>query len=129
MGYPYLIFTIPMVLSVIAGFAIVFVLLPHWLIRRYRLTPTRKMVAGFALAGLLIPLVFEAKYELTGTEILSQSVWLWPSSWGLMGLDRYSTTSEIIVGFGLATLSNIGLYAIVGWVAGVTRNRLVANRG
>src|SRR4029077_12804320 len=100
MKYSSLLFTVPMILSVVAG-SLIFMLVPYLVIRRQRLTPARKIVIGFALIGLLIPLAFEAKYEMTHTEILSQSVWLWPASLGLMALDPYATTSEIVMGFGI----------------------------
>ena len=71
------------------------------------------MAARFALMGLLIPVIFEVKYAVTGTEILSQSIYVWPASLGLAGLDRSATTQENIVGFiAIATLSNVGLYAL-----------------
>jgi hypothetical protein len=55
MKYSYLLVTIPMVLSTVTGFVIAFVLLPHWLFRRYTLTTLRKVVAVFALVGLWSP--------------------------------------------------------------------------
>jgi hypothetical protein len=108
-------------LSVFAGFAVVFIYLPRWLAHRFSLTPTRKMTAWFALVGFLIP-VIEAKYAVTHTEILSQSMWLWPSSLALMGFDRSATSVEVIVGFTITHLSNIGLYASIGYLLGVIRN-------
>jgi hypothetical protein len=127
MKYSSLLFTVPMILSVVAGF-LIFMLVPYWLLRRQRLTPARKIVVGFALIGLLIPLAFEAKYEMTHTEILSQSVWLWPASLGLMALDPYATTSEIVMGFGITTLSNVGLYALIGWIVSLIRSGSVTRR-
>lgn len=111
-------------LSVFVGFAVVFIYLPRWLAHRFSLTPTRKMTAWFALVGFLIPVVFEAKYAMTHTEILSESMWLWPSSLALMGFDRSATSGEVIIGFTITHLSNIGLYAFIGYLLGVIRNSL-----
>ena len=123
MEHSYLIITIPMVLSVITGFVVVFILVPHWAFRRYALTTRRKVAARFALAGLLVSLVFVAEYAVTRTEIVSRSMWVWPASLGLAALDppgSATTATAAMMIWGLAILSNIGLYSwlglLVGWV-------------
>jgi hypothetical protein len=128
MKYSYLFTTIPMVLSVVAGIFVIFALIPYWLLDRPKLTTARKTIIGFALLGLLIPLVFEAKYELTRTEILSQSMWLWPSSLGLMAVDRCTTTSQVVLLFGMTGLSNVGLYSFIGWIVSTIRGGRRAGR-
>ncbi len=119
----YLIFAIPMALSVIGGFTIAFVLTPYWLFRGRPLTPMQKMVARFALIGLLIPLLFAVRYAVTRTEILSLSIWVWPSSLGMMGLDGFATTGDVVIGFAVTGLSNVGVYAFIGWIVAMIRYR------
>ncbi len=125
MAYSFFIFTIPMVLSVITGFAIVAILFPYWLFRPYTLTPRRKAIALFALIGLLVSLAFVGKYALTRTEIVSLSMWVWPASLGLGALDPpgSATVGQVVLITSLAMLSNVGLYAWVGWFVGSFLNR------
>jgi hypothetical protein len=79
MGYSYvIILAIPVVLSIVTGFAMV-ILVPLWFFRRNSLTAFRKTVAAFALAGLLIPLGIIACIVTKHAEIFSASVlWVWP---------------------------------------------------
>jgi len=125
MKYSYLLITIPMILSVLSGFAIVFIYFPIWLVRRYTLTRVRKAVAWFSLAGLLACLVFVVKYALTRTEIVSQSIWVWPASIGLGALDPpgSATTPELLLIYGLTILSNVGLYGWIGLLVGSVGSR------
>jgi len=108
----------------VAGFAVIFVYLPRHLRSRLPLTPMQRTIGWFALVGFLVPVVFEAKYAVTRTEILSLSVWVWPSSLMLMAVgDRSATAAEVVAGFTITHLSNVGLYAFVGWVFGWVRGK------
>jgi len=120
MTYSFLIVTIPMVLSILTGFAIVFIFLPRWIIRRYHLSTRRKIAAGFALAGMLISFAFVAEYAVTRTEIVSRSVWVWPASIGLGALDPPGSASTVTVFliWSLTILSNVGLYGWLGLLVG-----------
>jgi len=107
-------------LSLLAGVAIAFVLFPIWLVRRYPLSRVRKMVAWFSLTGLLVCVAFVMKYVVTGTEIISQSAWVWPASFILAGLDPPGsiTIPHALMIYGVTILSNVGVYGSIGLAVG-----------
>src|SRR5208283_2538361 len=116
-----LLFAVPIILSMLSGFAITFVYFPVWLVQRYPLNGVRKAVAWFSFAGLLACLVFVVKYAVTRTEIVSQSIWVWPASTGLAALDPPGTATipQALVIYGMTILSNVGLYGWMGLGVGL----------
>jgi|HubBroStandDraft_6_1064221.scaffolds.fasta_scaffold1131146_2 hypothetical protein len=109
-----ILFSAVLLFTFVLGVAVVFVYFPRWLFNRYSPSPTAKVAGKFALVGFLIPVLFAIKYALTRTEILSLSIFVWPTSLSMMALDSYAKTWEVVVGFLLAGLSNVGVYAFVG---------------
>jgi hypothetical protein len=107
-------------LSIVGGVAIAFVLFPIWLVRRYPLSRVRKAVAWFSLAGFLVCIAFVTKYAVTGTEIISQSIWVWPASALLVALDPQglATIPQALMIYGVTILSNVGLYGSIGLAVG-----------
>jgi hypothetical protein len=121
MHYLIIILVIPVVLSILTGFVIIFILVPRWLFRPSTLNPVRKMIATFALAGLLVPLVVIACIVTKHPEIVSASVlWVWPGIVVQGALPRSATVSAKALIFGISSLSNVGLYSwlgmLVGWI-------------
>ena len=113
-----------------SGFAIVFVYFPRWLMHRHELDAQRKMIAYFALAGLLVSIAFTCKGLVTHEEMVTDAVFLWPTAIILMDLDghaAHASISALLANFGLAILSNVGLYAWVGALAAWIRNHLNKN--
>jgi hypothetical protein len=120
MNYSYLLITIPMILSVLTGLAVVFWIIPRWVFRGQIPTPRNRTAVWFAIAGFLVSCVFVTKYALTRTEIVSMSMWVWPASIGLAALDPpgSATIGEALLIYGIAILSNIGLYSWLGLLVG-----------
>jgi hypothetical protein len=115
MGYSYvIILAIPVVLSIVTGFAMV-ILVPIWFFRRGSLTVFRKTVAAFALAGVLIPLGIIAFIAAKHAEIFSASVlWVWPGIVASATLPRSATSAARALMFGIGIISNVGLYSWQG---------------
>ena len=109
-----ILFSAVLLLTLALGIAVVFVYFPCWLLNRYSPSPAAKVAGKFAMVGLLIPVFFAIKYSFTRTEILSLSIYVWPTSLSMMGLDRSAKTWEVVVGFLLSGLSNVGVYAFAG---------------
>jgi hypothetical protein len=107
---------------VASGFAIVFVYFPRWMMHRYKVNGVRKMTAYFALAGLLVSIAFTCGYFLTHSEMVTEALLLWPTALILMDMDGHASISATIANFGLAILSNVGLYAWLGAVVAWMRN-------
>lgn len=114
----YIFVAIPMILSVVTGLFFVLILVPYWLMRGYKLSIVQKMTARFAIAGLVIPLFFLGEYAITRSEIVSQSMWLWPASFGLAALDRSATFANWVVVCGISIMSNVGVYCWLGLAIG-----------
>jgi hypothetical protein len=120
-------------LSLLGGVAIAFVFFPIWLVRRYPLNRVRKTVAWFSLTGLLVCVAFVTKFAVTGSDIISQSVWVWPASIILVAFDPpgSATIPPALVIYGLTMLSNVGLYGsiglAVGSISGVRKERSRGN--
>jgi hypothetical protein len=126
--YAYLIFTIPMVLSIMTGFVSISILVPRWLVHRRSLTKRSRMAAGFAFVGRLIPLAFLAEYAVTQTEIVSSSPWVWPASLGLAALDPPGSASAVsgncdLRPHPLEQYRAFGLAGAVGWFGLEQRER------
>jgi hypothetical protein len=107
-------------LSLLGGVAIAFVFFPIWLVRRYPLNRVRKTVAWFSLTGLLVCVAFLMKYAVTGTDVSSQSIWVWPASFLLVALDPPDTATipQALMLCGVTILSNVGLYGSIGLAVG-----------
>ena len=60
------------------------------------------------------------KYAVTGTEIISQSIWVWPASFLLAALDPpgSATLRQALMIYGVTILSNVGLYGSIGLAVG-----------
>jgi hypothetical protein len=121
MGYSHgiiIILAIPVVLSIVTGFAMV-ILVPFWFFRRNSLTAFRKTVVPFALAGLLVPLVVIACIVTKHAEMVSASVlWVWPGIVASATVPRSATSAARGLMFGIGMLSNVGLYSWLGLVVG-----------
>jgi hypothetical protein len=109
-----ILFSAVLLFTLVLGIAVVFVYFPCWLLKRYSPSHAAKVAGKFAMVGFLIPVFFAIKYAFTRAEILSLSIYVWPTSLSMMGLDRSAKTWEVIVGFVLAGLSNVGVYAFAG---------------
>lgn len=120
MGHSYvIILAIPVVLSIVSGFVMIFILVPLWLFRPGTLTAPWKMVAAFALAGLLVPLAVIACIATKHPEIVpAQVLWVWPGIVGLGSLPRSATGAAKALIFGISSLSNVGLYSWLGLLVG-----------
>jgi hypothetical protein len=108
----------------LSGLAIAFFYFPRWLMRRYPLTAERKTIAYFALAGLFVSVAFTCKYAVTRTEMVTDAALLWPTVMILMDLDGHATVTAIILNFGLAILTNVGLYGWLGLLTAAVRKNL-----
>jgi hypothetical protein len=124
-----------MVLSIVTGFAMVFILIPFWLFRPSSLTARRKVISAFALAGTMAPLVVIACLLTKHPEIISGSVLaVWPGIVGLAALPRSATDAAKVLIFVICILSNVGLYSWLGmlvgsmWKATKRRTRMVGDK-
>jgi hypothetical protein len=118
-----IVFMILAVLSLVSGIAIVFVYFPRWLIHRRRLNPREKMISWFALIGSLIPFVFVIKYAVTGKEFVTEALFVWPAALILMDLTGHPSRFAIVANFGLAAVTNAGLYGWLGVFVAWIRER------
>ncbi len=88
-------------------------------LRRERRGRVLKMIVAFGAIGLLIPSAVTALDLIRHNDSIESARFLWPSSIMLMALDSPTeSASNTIFVFGMAILSNVGLYGFVGLCAG-----------
>jgi hypothetical protein len=111
--------TVAIISAWLFGLTTLFLMLRSVFIWRSHRSRVLKMIAAFGAIGLLIPSTVTA-LDLTGhNDSLESARFLWPGSIMLMALDSPTEpTSNIVLVFAMAILSNVGLYGFVGLCAG-----------
>jgi hypothetical protein len=94
----------------------------------YALRPTfRKSriwtsVVAFGILGLLVPLgyIVVGSIRNEGAGTLSFVEWLWPTSIMLMAGEKGDPPAGVLIVFGAAVLSNVGVHGFLGLIVGGT---------
>ena len=111
--------TVLIISAWLCGFATLCLMFSYVFLRRGRGSRVLKMVAAFGAIGLLIPSTVTALGLIRHNDSIESARFLWPSSLMLMALDSPTESAlNTVLVFGMAILSNVGLYGFVGLCAG-----------
>src|SRR5258708_38107663 len=104
------------ILSFLLGLGTLFLMLVYAFRRKLRRSRVCTLVAIFGTFGLVIPFIFSA--VAVNDHSSPSAGLLWPTSLMLMAVEDDGSVLTNLFVFGMAILSNVGLYGFVGLIVG-----------
>lgn len=121
-------------LSLLSGLATVFLMLIYAFRRKTRTNRTLTIAVAFATVGFVIAFMFATIGLIRNDDSAFNAGLLWPTSMMLGAGEGSDAFGSSLFVFGLATLSNIGVYGALGLFVGLVWNwigprKVVSSKG